>query len=245
MLVPRETFVSRGRAAQSGRPFSNATINNMNAAKAEAALNGMTNIAKKVYEATPAAEPWTVAQIRTEVMRLHGTAPEMNIAEGCLNSLIAAGLVREQGRRQYVRTAVRPRVVVAKVTTPGSDTGAKPQDQSPVPVDHVVIRQTLGGEKVGEVARSAPAANATFSDVMANPRAVEPIVAIDVLSQAVRSIAGDVKQVIRAAMDAQTRLELIAEALDDVALGVTESMEKNTEEVEQLRQLRALLKNIA
>ena len=161
---------------------------------------------------------------------MHGTSPAMNITEGCLNTLIGAGLVKEVGTRTYMRTAVRPRMQALKATAPGSDTGAKPAAEQAV---------------AGPVGRGEVAANQQIVGVVVNAGSVEPIVAIDMLSRQVRAMADDFRVLVQTAQAAQLRLVQISDALDDVALGVTESMEKFKAEAEQLRQLKAILKNVA
>lgn len=80
----------------------------MNHARFLAIHAGLTSAAKKVYEAVPISEPWTTAQIVTELNRL-GSNMEFRIAAGCIRALVEAGLVVEQTKDQYYRVPVRPK----------------------------------------------------------------------------------------------------------------------------------------
>ena len=79
----------------------------MNPARFESAQRGLSVMAKKVYDATPISEPWTAAQIFAEQRRLGGGGGEVRVTQGCLNSLIEAGLVVERPRGVFCRIHVR------------------------------------------------------------------------------------------------------------------------------------------
>src|SRR4051812_10139518 len=73
-------------------------------AQAERALSG---IAKRVLEAVPISEPWTVGQICTELRR-HATRVDMAVVMGCLRTHVGAGLVREPTQLNFIRVQVPP-----------------------------------------------------------------------------------------------------------------------------------------
>ena len=133
----------------------------MNAAKAATALKSMTSVAQKVYEAVPVQEHWSAGQIRNEAMRLHGTAPDLHVLQGCLGALENADLVRKTGQGTYIRTPVRQPVIALK----------EPVQASPQP------------------AQSAPAPAQAAANEPAMP--VEPMVALAEMSQRLRLKAAD------------------------------------------------------
>lgn len=70
-------------------------------------LDSQTAICKKIFEFVPKTEAWTAQQIVTSMSRTGSTRPELKTAEGCLNSLTSAGLVKEAQRGLF--QAVVPR----------------------------------------------------------------------------------------------------------------------------------------
>lgn len=77
----------------------------MNPSTADRRLQGQTRIAQKVYDAIPMNEAWTSRQICSELYRLHQTAHDLHIVEGCLRDLREQKLIREPYRGQYQRIA--------------------------------------------------------------------------------------------------------------------------------------------
>lgn len=66
----------------------------MNYARFQAILKGQSAAAQKVYGAIPEATGWTHNEIQAELIR-KGCNTEYRIIQGCVNSLIASGIVRE------------------------------------------------------------------------------------------------------------------------------------------------------
>lgn len=117
----------------------------MNRARFDALFSGLNAMAKKVYDAVPAAEPWTVNQIVTELVRLRISLCEFRTVAGCINTLVKAGLVREIQRGMFIREEVRdkpkpqpkeepmpPKPVVATSPTPQPTTEAAKPASSPL-----------------------------------------------------------------------------------------------------------------
>jgi hypothetical protein len=77
---------------------------------------GMSSVAKKVYNVIPIAEAWTTNQVAAEVTR-QGLSIEFPIMVGCINTLIRAKLVEEPEQRVFKRTPIRVRAVQEIVTT--------------------------------------------------------------------------------------------------------------------------------
>lgn len=86
----------------------------MNNARQKAIEDSLTGIARKVYEATPLNEQWSAQQICTELFRT-GHRTDLHTVSGCLNSLIASGLIREATRNGFTRVAPKPQPQLAAV----------------------------------------------------------------------------------------------------------------------------------
>lgn len=63
--------------------------------------------ARRVYDATPILTPWSASYIYSEIQRTGTSFKDQHTVLGCLNSLIAAGLVAEPDKGAFVRTAVK------------------------------------------------------------------------------------------------------------------------------------------
>lgn len=84
----------------------------MTEAKFNAIYRGLTEIAKKVYEAVPMQEIWTVGQVINELNRLGYNRQEHRVVMGCLTSLRETGLVKEPKQGHFVRAEVRVKQAV-------------------------------------------------------------------------------------------------------------------------------------
>lgn len=82
----------------------------LNASRLQAIEAGQTGIARKVLDAVPIAEAWAPAKIMAEVRR-HGTNLDLRIFEGCMTSLVDAGLVRQTGGGAFQRVAAKVRTM--------------------------------------------------------------------------------------------------------------------------------------
>jgi len=79
----------------------------MQAAKALRLEREISPMARKVLGATPIGQPWTVADIITELGRTTHTHPDHKTVAGCLNSLVDDGLVKEVHKGQFMRVRVK------------------------------------------------------------------------------------------------------------------------------------------
>lgn len=86
----------------------------MNESRFNAVYRGLSEQAKKVYQAVPLTESWSVAQIMSELARTSGQR-EHRVVTGCLSSLRDVGLVRELAGGQWVRVEVRAKVATTHV----------------------------------------------------------------------------------------------------------------------------------
>lgn len=101
----------------------------VNASKMHRIEQGLNGIAKKVLDAVPISEAWTVSRIVQELARTTGSTPEFRIVHGCIGRLLEQGLVREQPANCFSRVKVRQplAVVVNDQKTEGDVmTAAKP-----------------------------------------------------------------------------------------------------------------------
>lgn len=89
----------------------------MNNARLRAIEEGQTGIAKKVLASVPIQEAWTARQIVSDIAR-SGSRPDPHIVEGCLNTLVDSGLVRERPRGYFQRIKPKEEEVVSIASTP-------------------------------------------------------------------------------------------------------------------------------
>lgn len=73
----------------------------MNTQQLQSRINGLSGIAKKVYQSVPLTDPWTEAQIYTEVSR-HGVRIDARTVRASLNALRDQGLIREPSPSRFV-----------------------------------------------------------------------------------------------------------------------------------------------
>lgn len=85
-------------------------------AKRDRILQAQTSTARKVYDAIPISEPWTMPKIVGELER-RGVVMDYAILIGCINTLIRNGLASEPERKTYIRTPVRAKAVQAIVSS--------------------------------------------------------------------------------------------------------------------------------
>ncbi len=112
----------------------------MNAAKIEAAEKSLNGIAKKVYEAVPVQEEWSVTQIIRELSRC-GSNPDHKVVMGCIVVLVEKGLVREPRRGLFIKAPQRekPRLSLKVVATPDPHAPApaeKTEPEAAMKTDH-------------------------------------------------------------------------------------------------------------
>lgn len=99
----------------------------MSQARFNAIYSGQTAIAKKVYDAVPIADTWSIPQIIGELERT-GFRHEYRSVAGCLATLLNAGLVQDTGKGRFCREPIRE-----KTPTP------KEESMKPAPVPPVAV----------------------------------------------------------------------------------------------------------
>lgn len=96
----------------------------MQANRLRQAEQNLSGIAKRVLDAVPISEPWTVGQICTELGRT-GARVEMNVVMGCLRTHVGQGLCKEPRQLTFQRVQIPDadpptlRVITADTTKPG------------------------------------------------------------------------------------------------------------------------------
>jgi len=75
---------------------------------------GQTGLAKKVLEAVPISEAWTIHQIRNELIRT-GSNSDYRMIEGCLRTLKDSELVKEPDTGSFIRIMSKPKTVRVSV----------------------------------------------------------------------------------------------------------------------------------
>lgn len=81
----------------------------LRAEKANEIISQQTSAAQKVYEAVPIEEQWSDKQIYIELQRRQINM-DFRIVQGCLNTLIDAGLVKEPRQKQFRREKIREHI---------------------------------------------------------------------------------------------------------------------------------------
>jgi len=69
--------------------------------------DGLSGVARKVLDAVPISEAWTVHAIAGEMRRATGSSYEHRLVVGCLESLKSSGLVREYSRGKFMRVCAK------------------------------------------------------------------------------------------------------------------------------------------
>ena len=97
---------------------------------------GLTGIARKVLEAVPIADTWSVTQLLSELRRA-GHTSDHKLVSGCLSSLVDTGLVREPVRGSFKRVNIAPKPAQPSLkAVPSSDAAATPA--TPDPMDRAI-----------------------------------------------------------------------------------------------------------
>jgi hypothetical protein len=127
----------------------------MNQEKAVAIEKGLSNIARKVLEFVPINEPAKLSQIVSDMGKT-GSRPDYQIVNGCLSSLIKAGLVKEPMSGLYMRVYVKPKLVSVK-------TEKETEIPAPEPVAEPVPSSAL--DRLAQVSAKIKALAQTVTDL--------------------------------------------------------------------------------
>lgn len=101
----------------------------MTPAKFKAALESVNAVARKVFDHTPIQESWPVNKIIGAMVTAGTTRVDLRTAEGCIERLKDAGLVKETDRGLFQRVVPRERETI---TLPSSVVAAV-ADDAPAP----------------------------------------------------------------------------------------------------------------
>lgn len=78
----------------------------MTPSRQRALEQGLNGYARKVLDAVPISEPWSLTQIINEMKRVSGTV-DYRVIAGCLGNLVEMGLVKEPLKGSFIRVAAR------------------------------------------------------------------------------------------------------------------------------------------
>jgi len=79
----------------------------LNAQKQQRVEDGLTAIMRKVYDAVPEQDPWTVSQIVAEISRITRSSMDHRTVLGVLGQLKERGLVKEPASKEFIRAKHR------------------------------------------------------------------------------------------------------------------------------------------
>lgn len=92
-------------------------------------LSGQSNLARRVFEAVPKQDFWSVLQISNEMHRMEPHGLTKGEITGCLRCLVDAGLVAEAGALTFRSNVKPPKLAMPKeattVTAPALKTKTK------------------------------------------------------------------------------------------------------------------------
>lgn len=95
----------------------------MKESRARVLLSQHSSVAQKVYAAIPIQDEWSVKAVCSELVR-NGFSHDIRTVNGCINSLIASGLVVEKVAGKYQRAPIKQEVEPLS-TTKNEATAAK------------------------------------------------------------------------------------------------------------------------
>lgn len=84
----------------------------------KALVNGLTSVARKVFDAVPISEAWTVQQIQTELNRVSSLGRDFHTVRGCLHSLTECGLITQPEKDTTFRRVALREPIPNEVATP-------------------------------------------------------------------------------------------------------------------------------
>ena len=104
-------------------------------------VDGLTSIARKVFEAVPISEAWTISQIQAELSRTSAAGRDFRNVQGCLRYLTEVGLISQPEKDTTFRRVPVREVSVNEVEEPMSKptitvpaAQPKPATRSPITI---------------------------------------------------------------------------------------------------------------
>lgn len=190
----------------------------MNATQEKNLLANQSGLARKVYEALSAEE----ARGMPQILKAMGENSDRNAVRACLGAMVEAGLLRELSglfQRHTVRRAGRPRRVAA---------------EAPAPVAaEVPIPEPILGRKVHPI----PDLPGTPGELALEPPPAGPAGAIEVIGGLVSELQG-------LSDEFAGRIKALAKKLEDTALTIAQEHEANAANLDKLKQVTDILKNV-
>lgn len=207
----------------------------MNQQRFHSIHDGLSAVAKKVYDAVPIQEAWSIVQIKQELERKQaGVTRDFRIFSGCINSLVNSGIVLEEPKGRFRRVKVtakeapnpasKPIALKALGTCPANEPIAAPVS-APVPVISTQKEEVMPAIKPNTATKAQPASNGAESTAE-----MTTIDRLSILSMRLKALAGEVVS--------------LAGEIETAAIEIEEQNAVNAEGRKKLEQLQALLKSI-
>ena len=109
-----------GRGYYDGLRAASEGKTDMNSQRLRHIENNLPMIAKKVLDAVPIQQAWSITQIKSELSRV-GLTYSSKAVSGCLNSLTDSGLVKEPKTGVFTRVSKEKAKPVLKAVAPNSE----------------------------------------------------------------------------------------------------------------------------
>ncbi len=193
-----------------------ATENTMTPRKQRQKLEGQTAVAKKVYEAVPITEWWSMHQIGDELRRKAHTTTTFDVLQGCLRALTDTGLVTEDTLGKFRRVEVR------EPAPAQTKSEAEMLDPSR-PIPQIIIPEPKAKKDKPSMPAASPAPRAPAADTSKTP--------LEILAD----LSGRLSRVI-------ADVNAIASDLETAAIVIQDGIAAHEQDLEQLRQFKALLR---
>lgn len=120
----------------------------MTPSKQAALLQGLPNVARKVFEQVPIQDAWEPIQIQTTLRAQARSNIDMHVLRGCLRTLKEAGLIKETSHGRFRRVDTRTPAANPKDKEPPMAKEQHPVTGQPAPDDHdpIELFATLASE---------------------------------------------------------------------------------------------------
>ncbi len=127
----------------------------MNNARLAALQQGLSSVAKKVLDATPIEEAWSVTQIMQEMHRAIGTHHERRVVAGALASMVQQGIVRELLPGRFQRVTAKAVIDKPVLVAVRASKTAQPGEQAKVSQPSTEASGRGSGPVVDQIAQIA------------------------------------------------------------------------------------------
>lgn len=116
----------------------------MSPGRFKSAYNGLTAVARRVYDATPISDDWDVSTIQAELIRLGLPIREYRMLEGVLNSLVHTGLLEEPHKGRFRRSKVSP--IKARTAKPEQSPATTEEPATPMATTNTITAASIAAK---------------------------------------------------------------------------------------------------